>query len=186
MNTPVHQTQQHYRTLIDIFSYPGKIGKSGEKPDNYSTFSDGVLMTVMTLFDNEVTCYTTLKSDGREFITMTGAQMVDDAGDADYLVIKEDNLEASIFEKALIGTLSSPEHSGCLIIEVDSFNEGNYYKMSGPGIKEDMVMQVSLEEKWINHRNEKCKEYPLGIDLILIDGRSNMMSIPRTTKIEVI
>lgn len=186
MNSKIHQTQQHYRTLIDIFSYPGKIAKSAEKPNNYSTVSDGVLMTVMTLFDNEVTFHTTFKSDGQEFITLTGARMVEEAGDADYVVIKEKDLNSSIFEKASVGTLPSPEHSASLIIEVESFHQGNFYKMTGPGIKDEVIIQVSLDEKWIHHRNEKCKEYPLGIDLILIDDQNNMMSIPRTTKIEVI
>lgn len=186
MNTQIHQTQQHYRTLVDVFSYPGKIAKNAEKPNNYSTFCDGVLMTAMTLLDNEVTFHTTFKSDGQEFSTLTGARMIDEAGKSDYLIIKEKDLEPSIFEKAAIGTLPSPEKSATLIIEVASFHEGHYYKLTGPGIKDQTMIQLSLEKKWINYRNEKCKEYPLGIDLILIDSHSNMMSIPRTTKIEVI
>ena len=186
MNTQVHQTQQHYRTLVDIFSYPGKISKSVEKPNNYSTFCDGVLMTAMTLLDNEVAFYTTFKSDGQEFSTLTGAEMVDETGQSDYLIIKEKDLEPAVFEDASIGTLPSPEKSATLIIEVASFHEGNFYKLTGPGINDQLMIQVSLEEKWITHRNERCKEYPLGIDLILIDSQSNMMSIPRTTKIEVI
>lgn len=186
MNTQVHQTQQHYRILVDIFSYPGKIAKNVEKPNNYITFCDGVLMTAMTLLDNEVTFHTTFKSDGQEFSTLTGARMVEEARESDYLIIKEKGLEPSIFEDAPIGTLPSPEKSATLIIEVESFHEGHFYKLTGPGIRDEMMIQLSLEERWMMHRNEKCKEYPLGIDLILIDRQNNMMSIPRTTKIEVI
>lgn len=186
MNTQVHQTQQHYRTLVDIFSYPGKITKNVERSSNYSTFCDGVLMTAMALLDNEVTFHTTLKSDGREFSTLTGARTVEEISKSDYLIIKEKDLTPSIFEEASIGTLPSPEKSATLIIEVTSFHEGHYYKLTGPGIKEQSMIQVSLAEQWISYRNEKCKEYPLGIDLILIDSQSNMMAIPRTTKIEVI
>lgn len=186
MNTQVHQTQQHYRTLVDIFSYPGKIAKNVEKPNNYSTFCDGVLMTAMTLLDNEVTFHTTFKSDGQEFSTLTGAMMADEIGESDYLIIKEKDLTTEIFEKASIGTLPSPEKSATLIIEVESFHEGQFYKLTGPGIKDEVMVQISLEPEWVSNRNGKCEEYPLGIDLILIDGQSNMMSIPRTTKMEVV
>lgn len=186
MNTQIHQTQKHYRTLVDIFSYPGKISATMESMDNYSTFGDGVLMTAVTLLDNEVTFHTTFKSDGQEISLLTGSEPVADIESSDYLIVKEKDLEAPIFEEAAAGTLASPEKSATLIIEADSLHEGSQYRLTGPGIKEETIISISLESRWIGLRNEKCKEYPLGVDMILTDSTNNMMAIPRTTKIEVI
>lgn len=186
MNTVIHQTQQHYRTLVDIFSYPGKIAETIESTNNYSTFGDGVLMTAMTLLDNEVTFHTTFKSDGQEISLLTGSEPGGEIRDCEYLILKEKDLEAYIFEEAKTGTLPSPEKSATLIIETESLHEGHAYRLTGPGIKDETLISISLEARWIDYRNEKCKEYPLGVDLILTDSENNMMAIPRTTKIEVL
>lgn len=186
MKTQIHQTQQHYRQLIDIFSYPGKMLQSNETVNNYSTYCNATLMTAMTLLDNEVTFHTALKSDGQEIATLTGGEFTSEVNRSDYVIVKEKDLSAAIFEDVQIGKLASPEKSATLIVELENLEAGNIYRLSGPGIKETAMIQISLDHKWMDRRNEKCKEYPLGIDLILIDDENNMMSIPRTTKVEVV
>ena len=56
--------------------------------------------------------------------------------------------------------------------------------LTGPGIKKENYMQVKIKGDWLGEREKKNIEYPLGIDMILLDEESNVMCLPRTTQIK--
>src|SRR5699024_11238195 len=72
--------------------------------------------------------------------------------------------------------LISPEKSATLLIDIESIGKGEAYRLSGPGIKESTDIQLSFPSSWFALRNEVCKEFPLGIDLILTDKEKDRKS----------
>lgn len=186
MTTMVHNTQKHYRELVDLFSRPGEVRISTFDTPNFTNFSDAALATVLTLFDNEITFYTTDQKNSDEFQTLTGGECVPEISDADYIVIKAHELTEEILKTLKTGTLGSPEKSATLIVEVDSIGEGRKYALKGPGIKTVNEIEMTFEAKWMEIRTALCSEFPLGIDLVLIDGHNQLTVIPRTTKVEVL
>ncbi|MFC3419944.1 phosphonate C-P lyase system protein PhnH [Salinicoccus hispanicus] len=182
----IHETQQHYRKLIDLFSRPGEVGAGRMEMPNFTRFSDAVLATVMTLLDNEICFATTAQGDREEFMTLTGAKCTEDYSVADFIVMKESDLTEEMMETIKAGTLASPEKSATLIIEVASIGSGYSYRLQGPGIKTVNEVAMSLDPKWMAIRDTRCIEFPIGIDLILIDRDNHMTVIPRTTSVEVV
>lgn len=185
MTIMVHDTQKHYRELVDLFSRPGEVRISTFDIPNFTNFPDAALATVLTLFDNEITFYTQDQTDSGEFQTLTGGQFSEELSEADYVVVKEHELTEDVMRSLKIGTLGSPEKSATLIIEVDSIGEGHKYSLRGPGIRTVNEIEMTFDPKWMIHRTELCSEFPLGIDMILIDRHNQLTVIPRTTITEV-
>lgn len=186
MKTIVHTTQAVYRQLINAMSRPGHTEVITEEVKNYSDFSDAALLISMTLFDNEISFFSRDKTMLKELKVLTGGIPNKDYTTADFIVLKEADLKEEYFTEVMQGVLISPEKSATLIIEADSIGEGNEYRLSGPGIKTATDVKLSLESRWIGLRNEVCKEFPLGIDLILTDKNNSVVMIPRTSKVEVL
>ena len=185
MKTIVHTTQQVYRRLVNASSRPGHTENIAEEVKNYSDFSEAALLTAMTLFDNEISFFSQDKTMRKELRVLTGGIPNKDYTTADFIVSKEADLKEVFFTEAMNGILISPEKSATLIIDIDSIGEGTEYRLRGPGIKEATNIKLSLGSRWMELRNEICKEFPLGIDLILTDKQNNLVIIPRTTKAEV-
>lgn len=185
MKTIVHTTQAVYRQLVNAVSRPGHTEIITEKVKNYSDFSDAALLISMTLFDNEISFFSRDKTLRKELKVLTGGIPNKDYTSADFIISKEADLKEEYFTEVMHGVLISPEKSATLIIEADSIGSGSEYRLSGPGIKETTDIKLSLDRRWIELRNEVCKEFPLGIDLILTDKNNNVVMIPRTTKVEV-
>lgn len=186
MNTIVHTTQQVYRQLVNATSRPGHVEIISEEVKNYTDFSDAALLTAMTLFDNEISFYSTDKTMRKELKVLTGGLPNKDYSTADFLVTREADLKAEYFNDVMKGILISPEKSATLLIDTVHIDQGQFYRLSGPGIKESTELQLSLSKGWFELRNEVCKEFPLGIDLILTDKENNTVVIPRTTTVEVL
>lgn len=186
MTTIVHTTQQIYRQLINAASRPGHVEIITEDVKNYTGFSNAALLTAMTLFDNEISFYSADKTMRQELKVLTGGLPNKDYSSADFLVTKEADLKAEYFKEVMKGVLISPEKSATLLIDIESIGKGQAYRLSGPGIKESTDIQLSFPSSWFALRNEVCKEFPLGIDLILTDKENNTVVIPRTTKVEVL
>lgn len=185
MKTIVHTTQSVYRQLVNITSRPGHIEHIEEEVKNYSDFSNATLLTAMTLFDNEISFMTPDERMDKELKVLTGAASIDDMSETDFIVVKGSDLKGEYFTETAHGVLISPEKSVTLIIEVDSLTSGESYTFTGPGIKDETKVKLALGHEWMALRNEACKEFPLGLDIILTDKENQAMMIPRTTKVEV-
>ncbi|MGO1923707.1 MAG: phosphonate C-P lyase system protein PhnH [Jeotgalicoccus sp.] len=186
MKTIVHTTQAVYRQLVNAVSRPGHTEIITEEVKNYSDFSDAALLISMTLFDNEISFFSRDKTMRKELKVLTGGIPNKDYTTADFIISKESDLTEEYFTEVMHGILISPEKSATLIIEADSIGEGNEYSLSGPGIKNTADVKMSLDHRWIELRNDMCKEFPLGIELILTDKNNNVVIIPRTSKVEVL
>jgi alpha-D-ribose 1-methylphosphonate 5-triphosphate synthase subunit PhnH len=105
---------------------------------------------------------------------------------ADYIFIANENQFElpRVLEYAKVGTLIDPHSSATIIVECNSCTTGKTYSCKGPGIKERKEIKININCDWLDIRNEKNIEFPMGVDIIFVDRNYNLLALPRTTQVE--
>jgi alpha-D-ribose 1-methylphosphonate 5-triphosphate synthase subunit PhnH len=84
--------------------------------------------------------------------------------------------------RAKIGHLEDPHRSATLIVQVPTLSRGNSWEITGPGVKDFKTIQLGLTTNWDKVRAERNAEYPLGLDILLVEKGGKLMALPRTTQ----
>ncbi|MFP4457055.1 MAG: phosphonate C-P lyase system protein PhnH [Clostridia bacterium] len=187
----VHDIQVSFRKLLNSMSYPGKINSlpnSVKTEFDLITF-DSTYALMYMLLDAEVTFHicSNESKEVSKFIRQVTNSKEDTIDKADYIFVLNDCTSEEVdeaIELAKVGTLINPHKSATIILEVKNLSNEKLYRLNGPGIKNFYYFGYANVSNLINIRNKKNEEYPMGIDLIFLDDKSNIMSIPRTTRIE--
>lgn len=188
----VHDTQKVFRTILHCMSRPGTIGSLREMADRVTTSMESLpatFVTALTLLDREVS-FAVIGEDVKkteELIaayTMAAKQKLPEA---DYVFITKQAAKEQIydvFQQVKIGTLEDPQQSATIILETE-FSQGGKWSLEGPGIKTTREISIHDASQWLAERHKLNKEFPIGIDMILVDDLSNVMCLPRTTAIKI-
>lgn len=189
----VHDLQSVYRKMVDSTSRPGLISDLSKEAalvegEDQKGCPASLLLVALTLLDQEVTFK--VFSAQAEAVSKTINQLTyakpTTTEQADYLLVLQDAEKGSLEEairKAKSGTLNNPHDAALLIVETKSVTNGEVHLLKGPGIQTTESAYVDIQEDWVQCRQNKNKEYPLGIDLMLIDQQHQLLSLPRTTQI---
>lgn len=163
--------QTMFRSLLNAFSYPGLTTEL--------TDANSSLAILATLVDAE----TTLADPDQLLSDLTKTRLntsIVDTDKANYIIARGD-LSPSFTPQ--LGTLESPESGATVIVLVDSFTDSGRWCLSGPGIEQSLYVDISgLESSWLHTRNIWCRDFPLGVDLILTDQK-RCLALPRSTLI---
>ncbi|MBA3023406.1 MAG: phosphonate C-P lyase system protein PhnH [Sideroxydans sp.] len=172
------QQQQMFRSLLDAFSYPGRIQTCSQQ-------AEPSLALLAALLDGQTTL-----SDPQDMLEESiwpklEAQRVPSELAAFVLL---DGSHAPEFVPSL-GTLEEPEGGATLLLRVASLHDDDSavlrMRLSGPGIREAVSISVDgLHQDWIDARNDWVSSFPLGVELVLCDAK-NFVALPRTTRIEI-
>lgn len=182
-----HFTQQTFRTLMDCFARPGK-----KEVVQTLHVIDGLyaetLSILMTLLDGEVSFQTVDEEERlqRELRTWTGAK-VNEFNAADFIIVPAQARQERVLEAltvAKIGNLIDPQQSATFVMELAQQQGSTVYELKGPGIQDREVVELAVSPDILQLRAKRNREFPLGIDLILIDEVGNVLALPRTTIIE--
>lgn len=187
----VHDTQEVFRTILHCMSRPGtikNIEEIGRPIGQHEYCQHSIFVTAITLLDAEVRFHVVGENADaiEEHLSSFTFSKVGEIHEADYIFIMKDaekSLISDVFKKAKKGTLTNPQHSATILIETDMLSNGSHLMLEGPGIEHIENVEIVASEYWIAERAEANKEYPLGVDMILLDQASNMMGLPRTTMI---
>lgn len=187
----VHDSQYVFRTVLDCMSRPGTIKNLHEVTKNALPIANcfrSTLVTAITLLDSETSFYV-IDPEAEKleelFIAFTRAKKLS-IQQADFIIITERALQSSLeeaFLKASKGTLANPHESATIIMETEQVKLGGNLLMKGPGIENMEDVTISNFQRWIEHRQLANIEFPLGIDMIIVDSESNVLCIPRTTRL---
>jgi len=181
----VHDTQRIFRALVKASSYPGTIQELGDiakKMNLEIPLSRGALLLSLTLLDREVNFHTPQKELAQSLSRLTYSPSVE-ARNAEFIVIPQGCRSAELISSACRGTLINPHKGATIILEVDSLEERGHWILRGPGIKTENRVNIKGSDEWLKPRNESTREFPLGVDLYLVDHRAALMVLPRTTVI---
>ena len=108
---------------------------------------------------------------------------------ADYIFLTQEVSAAKVCEviaEAKKGTLLNPHASATLFIEVADLGASNNAErmfIKGPGIKGEKTISAFGANNWLQAREIKNAEFPLGIDMFFLDTAGNILALPRTTRI---
>jgi len=195
----VHDTQRIYRQLLDVMARPGKLANISDHSrhiERATDLSPGLIAIALTLIDREVTfaVHTVNNRSVENYLQVKTMSQVAPIDSADYVFIEQalDQSDIESFvEQMKAGTLQNPHLSSTVILRVEALtidrveSSDLQLTLSGPGIKEFRRCFVrGFSPTWLEARYKKNKEFPIGIDMILVTGDGDMMALPRTTKIE--
>lgn len=170
------QQQQLFRSLLDAYSYPGRIQTCTAEPslallsallDGQTTLSDPQGLLEESLWPKlEVR---RVPYDLAAFILLDGARAPEQAPN--------------------LGTLEAPEHGATLLLRVEELHADSAgrlrLQLSGPGIRQPVSIGVDgLHADWISARNNWVSGFPLGVELLLYDAQ-RFVALPRTTQIKI-
>lgn len=189
----VHDLQNVYRKLLHSMSRPGTISSLQElavKNDAYLPSYNATFLVVMALFDAEVTFHV-LPESRHDFIEKVSEYTLavhKPINEADFVIVLEGAAESEVSQAMAAckkGSLIDPQASATWIIESSHHMKDMKLRLTGPGIKDEAVLHTTINETIWQARNQCVKEYPLGIDCILVDAKAQIVCVPRTTKVEV-
>ncbi|WP_175640478.1 phosphonate C-P lyase system protein PhnH [Metabacillus schmidteae] len=193
----VHHTQSIYRHVLDSMARPGKVNSLENalvSIEDIPGLSKPLLGLAYTLIDREVNfrVIANQHSSVEKHIVRKTFGVLTHKNSADYLLIEKPLTPVEIMnviEECKIGTLEDPHASTTILMTVDSISsdeeEGQHLTLKGPGIQTERSIYVrGLSLEWLLYRKKLNREFPLGIDMILVSRDGHVVSFPRTTIIE--
>jgi alpha-D-ribose 1-methylphosphonate 5-triphosphate synthase subunit PhnH len=186
----IHDAQKHFRIILDTTARPGKILRFD---DISITTPDGLCrasaLIGFALLNADVSFYLDdYNEEATQYLVVNTASSKTAASEADFLFIS--GLEGiSPIREAKTGTPQYPEGGATIIVEVekissDIFPNALSLALSGPGILgQKTVYAKGLDTAMLEEIQIKNQEFPLGVDVIVVDPQDMLFCIPRTTKI---
>jgi alpha-D-ribose 1-methylphosphonate 5-triphosphate synthase subunit PhnH len=179
----LYLTQSIYRNLLDVMSKPGTVCTLD---DTFTAhWPTGMLAIAATLIDHEVDFC--VLEDGQlaqniSDITQGGTT---DIQEADFILVPGGDSRGRIRE-AKTGLPEFPDQGATIIYQAETLSadgDGSI-QLQGPGIKETStpsITGVPMEE--LSSLSEINCQYPLGVDVIFIDSKNQVMAIPRSVQV---
>lgn len=184
--------QKIFRQLLTCNSLPGTIADLSI----YLQGSNALIGVLATLLDNTVTLHDVnrLVSDSdRRFLSSPDTPL----SQARFIVADAAIAPVEDFSPNL-GTLDSPEFGATIVLKGEQVASGELnsgglnsgelkLNLTGPGIsseggEKNSLCLMGFEKNWFVRRQELVSNFPLGIDLILVDA-VGVTVIPRTTNV---
>lgn len=187
MTTLVQQNQQIFRDLVTAMSYPGRLVSVTPTDKYQGNLLASTMSTLFALLDGEVTYQIIGEDDAaNQEIQFRTLSSVADTSSADFIIVplKKTNQIPEIIKKAKKGNLLDPNQSATIIVECDELNNKKSLTWTGPGIKTSTQVNISNSSEWVQAREVATADFPLGIDMILINRDGQLIGLPRTTKVE--
>lgn len=189
----VHDVQSMYRSVLDSMSKPGRVNNISEELNRVDTYADipkEIMGMAYLLLNTESSFY--IQSDEKQsYIKLHTYARPVEWTEADYVFVDKSEISEEdmikVVDEVKRGDLEDPHRGATIIIKTDELTEGQRYRITGPGIKGYHEMSLGgMTDDFVQARSRANYEYPMGVDMIVIDREGKLMALPRTTKIEVI
>lgn len=183
----VFDSQRVFRCLLEAVAKPGKL--SALPPFDSGTPTEGV---ARTLLDHEVYfCAVGGESGFEERLSLLTGSRIAPMTEAEFVFIYEPDRTASKLGR---GELARPElgataiYSVTKLEETEKLSESNSLTLgfSGPGVPGERPIEiVGLPASEIEAIIQSRADYPLGVDVYLVDEAGWVAGLPRSTRLEV-
>jgi alpha-D-ribose 1-methylphosphonate 5-triphosphate synthase subunit PhnH len=176
------ETQQKiFRKLLHCMSLPGDISDISQYLENASALV-GVLAT---LLDRNVSWNDedNLVNESERYFLRAPITSLETAK----FVIKDAINPPQTNFLPCLGELIHPEKSATLILRGKELGIGStLLQFSGCGVKDTRLVHLSgFHPEWFILRQTWVANFPLGIDILLVDF-TKIMALPRTTKVDIL
>lgn len=193
---PVRASQHLFRLTLDALANPGTVQQLIIHPRLLAENAvprPYLASVLLTLLDHEVTLHVApgpATDDLAGLMVRRTRTTLVDAGSADFAVAEAASLEPGLPETLRRGSLEYPDDGATLVIDVPSLDQTEAgtleLTLAGPGIESVRRLRLGgLAAAVFHARNRAVANYPMGIDLLLIDAAGRMVGLPRTTGISI-
>lgn len=188
----VHAAQRTFRTLLNAMARPGEIYQLAMAPDETPVFA-----VCTALLDFEVTyACTTTGMDTAESATALDQRIAQEIGcrqsslaEAAF-IIAYGALPAAAWEIVQRGTLAYPDRGATIIYAVSALGDdangtaATALTLTGPGIEAERYLIVhGLNVTEFALLSLANSDYPMGVDVILLDPQGRVACLPRSCRI---
>lgn len=185
---PVFNAQAVFRIVMDCMARPGTLGNVDVHSVPPKPLSATAGAVALTLCDHDTAVWLTPALAASALPAWlafnTGATITDERQNARFAFLEKGaklpNL--SLFAQ---GTQEYPDRSTTLVVEIDAFTGGRPLLLKGPGIRtQEEIAPVGLPDMFPHFWAENGSNFPRGVDLILVSGKT-LLCLPRTTVLGV-
>lgn len=180
----VFDSQRVFRCALQATAQPGKLftlPPVGDAPPHETL--------ALALLDHEVT-FCVVGGEGRPvgvcLSRMTGSRDVS-VEEAEFALISGGDSGGEIL-KLSRGDLEHPERGATAIFAVERLGSGPVaLRLSGPGVPDTRTLGIEgLSMSEVEAIRESRADYPLGVDVYLVDGAGQLAGLPRSTGLEIV
>jgi len=186
---PVDASGRAFRSLLNAMAHPGTVFPVQGPREFPSVLSDAASAVLLTLCDYATPVWLSdslTVPDVQSYLRFhTAAPIIAAPARAAFAVLDK-GFEPLMAGRFSPGTQDYPDRATTVIVEVESFGDGESATLSGPGIEATTTLGVSgLPLSFWEDMQTNNAGFPLGIDVILT-ARGELCAIPRSITIEVL
>lgn len=181
----IHRMQRAFRAVMNAFAQPGTIVDLCDDAID-ATGEREPLMTLVRLFVDQAVTFYCCDDDLADRIAFETKARRSACSEALFVVAPGTVSAANAgVADACAGTLVSPEKGATVFIECARVSatpdEGlTGFEVSGPGVK-DVNRFWTDSDEWACVREGRRDEYPLGVEMILVDDGGRLAVVPRSS-----
>lgn len=185
----VHDAQTVFRSLLKALSEPGTIQRLRVNLQAPAPLHMATAAACLALMDYETTAWLADELDNDAVRTYLrfhcGLPLVHEKSSANFAVLGS-SLQQLDLQGFAQGSMTYPDKSATLLIQVDDFFNGTEYQLTGPGIKDKRSIYISgLPTDFVNKWQANHAAFPQGVDVIFCSGDA-VVGLPRTSKIAAV
>ncbi|WP_051228399.1 phosphonate C-P lyase system protein PhnH [Pleomorphomonas oryzae] len=177
---PVFEAQESFRRLLDAMARPGSIHQvtADVMAPGLAGPAQAALALTLCDADTPVWCAAASPAHSAWLAFHTGAPLTAAPEQAAFAFI---GVGDAVPDDLSLGTQDYPDRSATLVIEVQSFGEGERFRLIGPGIDGAGDLAVDgLPKSFVAFRAANSALFPRGVDVVLTAGR-DIVALPRST-----
>lgn len=199
LRDPVRASQHIFRVVLDALANPGTVQPGIVHPrllPEPAFANPYAVSLLLTLLDHEVSLHVAPGPDAAtvaDFLARRTRVALTDAGLPDlaaFVTAQAESIDNGLPERLRRGSLEYPDDGATLVVDVPSLDQGETgsleLTLTGPGIASVRRLRLSgLSPAFFQSRNRAVAQYPMGIDLLLIDRAGRVVGLPRTTDLTI-
>ena len=180
---PVHDAQRAFRGALDALSRPGRRLSVGQSVKGLA-LGPAMAHLLLALTDDDTPVWWQ-EPDARTADWLrfhTSAPLAATAAEAAFAVL---GVTAAwpLLDAFALGSMTSPEGSATLLVEVPSLDDGPALEWCGPGIRDMQTVRIAgLAENFWTQWQASHASFPQGVDIIFTCA-DVALGLPRTTRV---
>lgn len=177
----VHDAQSAFRLVLQALSEPGTIHTLPIDLAVPAPLGVATTALCLTLLDMDTSCWIDYPSPAADAYLRfhCGCPLVSDVADASFVLLTDPTTMR--LDRFAQGSITYPDRSATVIVQVPNLIEGPVRTLTGPGIATTSVFRVAgLESDFGAHWASNHAKFPCGVDLIFCCG-SQLLALPRST-----
>jgi alpha-D-ribose 1-methylphosphonate 5-triphosphate synthase subunit PhnH len=180
---PVLDAQRCFRAVLDAMARPGRVQHLAGLPAPPAPLGAAAAAVLLTLVDTDTPVWLDAGAAAEAWLRFhAGAPIVPAPADAAFLLASD---PPPALRDLAQGTEEEPHRSATLIVQVAALEEGEGWRLTGPGIEHAHRLRViGLPGDFAAAWQANHALFPRGVDLVFCAG-DRLAALPRTTALEI-